>query len=103
MIRITKDAQEMLDYALVRLSPDAMASVSYTIQNDANIDLISCELNKTTLVDNNGTKYAPGTVVTLWVDKGDVGKSSTITLTYTTLGGRTKDDHIVFTIIEEDA
>lgn len=103
MIRISKDADEFLDYAFVRLSPDPIVSVSYTVVNDADIDVTSCTINTATVVDNNGTKYAPGTVVVMWVDGGIVGKSSTIILTYTTLGGRTKDDHIVFTIIGEDA
>jgi hypothetical protein len=99
---ITKDVSETLDYVFVRNVEDNIVNVSYTQDNAGGLVVNSCVVNVNVITDSNGVQYPSGRAIVLWVSGGTVGAKEKVIITYTTAGGRTRDEAVIFTLIQEN-
>jgi hypothetical protein len=59
-------------------------------------------VNVNVITDSNGVQYPAGRAIVLWVSGGTVGAKEKVTITYTTAGGRIRDEAVIFTLIQEN-
>lgn len=102
MFYITKDISETLDYVFVRNVDDNIVNVIYTQDSLGGLTVNSCTVNTNVITDSNGVEYAAGRCIVLWVSGGVVGQKEKVTMTYTTAGGRIRDEAVVFTMVQDN-
>lgn len=99
-IYINKDIHETLDYVFVRTVDDNITSVSYVQDNLGGLVVESCLVNAGVLTDSEGNTYPAARAIIMWVSGGVVGATEKVRLTYSTSGGRTLDEEVVFKLVE---
>lgn len=102
MLYITKDVNETLDYIFLRNVDDNISSVSYISDGLGGLNIQSCSVNTGVITDSNGNEYPVGRAIILWVAGGNAGGKEKVTMTYNTVGGRTIDEVVVFTLVQDN-
>lgn len=102
MIYITKDVNETLDYVFIRNVDDNIVNVSYVTDGLGGLTIQSCTINSNVVSDNDGNTYPAGRAIILWATGGNVGTKEKVTITYTTAGGRIRDESVIFTLVQDN-
>ena len=102
MIYITKDVNETLDYIFLRNVDDNISSVSYITDGLGGLTIQSCSVSTGVITDSEGNTYPQGRAIILWTTGGNAGARERVTMTYNTVGGRTIDEVVVFTLVQDN-
>lgn len=102
MLYITKDVNETLDYIFLRNVDDNITNVSYVTDGLGGLVIQSCGVNTRVITDINGNTYPVGRAIILWTTGGNANTKEKVTMTYNTVGGRTIDEVVVFTLVQDN-
>lgn len=102
MLYITKDVNETLDYIFLRNVEDNISSVLYVSDGLGGLVIQSCGVSTGVITDSEGNTYPQGRAIILWATGGNAGAKEKVTITYNTVGGRTFDEVVVFTLVQDN-
>jgi hypothetical protein len=101
MLYINKDIHERLDYLFVRDVEEDITSVQCFLDPLSTITVDSCIVPDQPVTDTQGNEYPAKRTILLWVSGGVSGNVSKLRIQYSTEGGRTLDEEIVFRLSED--
>lgn len=110
MIQIIKDPDELLDWWLCygdpttenRLGADQVASIiSVVFDPPSEITLTASGINAAPITDDTGVVHPTGSAIALWLSGGVAGRNYEMTVTFSTVGGRTYDDTILIRCLND--
>ncbi len=102
MIYITHDTHHKVDYVFIRNNDDLINFVAYYQSVGSTITVVSCSTNTTPVTDSEGTSYAAGKAIILWIEGGTPNVSETIRIEYNTVGGRRLDEEVTIRVVSAD-